>query len=40
MAFRVGVGESDFDTLRKSDKYYVDKTDIMYKLVEKTDNKV
>ncbi len=40
MAFRVGVGESDFAELRKSDKYYVDKTDIMYELVEETENKV
>ena len=26
--------------MRKSDNYYVDKTDIMYELVEETDNKV
>ena len=40
MAFRVGVGKSDFDDLRKSKNYYVDKTDIMYELVEEKDNKV
>lgn len=40
MAFRVGVGESDFADLRKSGKYYVDKTDIMYELVEEAENKV
>lgn len=40
MVFRVGVGKSDFDDLRKSENYYVDKTDIMYELVEEKDNKV
>ncbi len=40
MIFRVGVGESDFADLRKSGQYYVDKTDIMYELVEETENKV
>lgn len=40
MAFRVGVGESNFADLRESDKYYVDKTAIVYELVEETENKV
>lgn len=40
MAFRAGVGESDFADLRKSDKYYVDKTEIIYELAEETANKV
>ena len=40
MILRVGVGESDFATLRRSGKYYVDKTAIMYELVEETENKV
>lgn len=40
MIFRVGVGESDFSQLRRSGKYYVDKTAIMYELVEETENKV
>lgn len=40
MAFKVGIGKSDFEDMRKSDNYYVDKTDIMYELVEETDNKV
>ncbi len=40
MAFKVGVGKSDFEDLRKSDNYYVDKTEIMYELAEETDNQV
>lgn len=40
MTFKVGVGKSDFEDLRKSNNYYVDKTDIMYELVEETDNQV
>lgn len=40
MIFKVGVGKSDFEALRKSNNYYVDKTDIMYELVEETDNQV
>ena len=40
MTFKVGVGKSDFEALRKSHNYYVDKTDIMYELVEETDNQV
>lgn len=40
MAFRAGVGESDFADLRKSDKYYVDKTEIIYELAEETAKKV
>ncbi|MDE7418315.1 MAG: AAA family ATPase [Lachnospiraceae bacterium] len=40
MSFKVGVGRSDFEALRKSDNYYVDKTVILYELVEETDNQV
>lgn len=40
MTFKVGVGKSDFEALRKSNNYYVDKTKIMYELVEETDNQV
>lgn len=40
MTFKVGVGKSDFEALRKSHNYYVDKTDIIYELVEETDNQV
>ena len=40
MAIRVGVGKSDFDDLRSAGNYYVDKTEFIYELVEKTDNKV
>lgn len=40
MGFKVGVGKSDFEDIRRSDNYYVDKTDLLYELVEETDNKV
>ena len=40
MNFKVGVGKSDFEALRKSNNYYVDKTAIMYELVEETDHQV
>jgi hypothetical protein len=40
MEFKVGVGKSDFEALRKSNDYYVDKTDIIYELVEETGNQV
>ena len=40
MEFKVGIGKSDFEDMRKSGNYYVDKTDMMYELVEETDNKV
>ena len=40
MDFKVGVGKSDFEELRKSGNYYVDKTKLIYELVNDTDNKV
>ena len=40
MAFKVGVGKSDFAALRKAGNYYVDKTELIYKLVEEIDNEV
>ena len=40
MAFKVGVGKSDFAALRKAGNYYVDKTELIYKLVEEMDNEV
>lgn len=40
MAFRVGVGKSDFERLRKAGDYYVDKTELMYELVEEQGNEV
>ncbi len=40
MAFSVSVGESDFDDLRRAASYYVDKTDIIYELIQNTKNKV
>ncbi len=40
MDFKVGVGKSDFEELRKSGNYYVDKTELIYELVHDTDNEV
>ena len=40
MDFKVGVGKSDFEELRESRNYYVDKTELIYELVHDTDNKV
>lgn len=40
MAFKVGVGRSNFAALRRAGNYYVDKTELMYELVEETDNEV
>ena len=40
MDFKVGVGKSDFEELRESGNYYVDKTELVYELVNDTDNKV
>ena len=40
MDFKVGVGKSDFASLRESGNYYVDKTDLLYELVNDTDNEV
>ncbi len=40
MVFKVGVGKSDFAELRGSGNYYVDKTELLYELVNDTDNKV
>ena len=40
MAFKVGVGESDFAAIREENAYYVDKTELIYELVQDTRNKV
>lgn len=40
MKLAVGVGEADFAELRKGNAYYVDKTEILYELVQTTKNKV
>ena len=40
MAFAVAVGKSDFASLRQEGAYYIDKTELIYELVQKTDNKV
>ena len=40
MEFKVGVGKSDFAALRESGNYYVDKTELIYELVNDTDNEV
>jgi hypothetical protein len=37
---QVSVGSEFFDDLRRNNSYYVDKTELIYELVEKTDNKV
>ena len=33
MDFKAGVGKSDFAALRESGNYYVDKTELIYELV-------
>ncbi len=40
MNLKLGVGKSDFADLRQSGNYYVDKTEIIYELVNDTDNEV
>ncbi|MBR4342359.1 MAG: AAA family ATPase [Lachnospiraceae bacterium] len=40
MAFKVGVGKSDFAELRKDGNYYVDKTELIYELANDTENEV
>lgn len=40
MDFRVGIGKSDFAELRNEGDYYVDKTELIYELVEKANNDV
>ena len=40
MKFTVSVGEADFAALRDENAYYVDKTEIIYELVNDTKNKV
>lgn len=40
MDFKVGVGKTDFAALRESGNYYVDKTELIYELVNDTDNEV
>ena len=40
MAFRLGVGKSDFEEIRKVGDYYVDKSELLYELVENAGNKV
>ena len=40
MVFSVGVGEADFAALREENAYYVDKTELIYELVQDTRNKV
>ena len=40
MAKKVAVGGEDFVALRKSDSYYVDKTEFLYELIEKNNNAV
>ncbi|MDE7414923.1 MAG: ATP-binding protein [Lachnospiraceae bacterium] len=40
MTFKVGVGKSNFAALRKAGNYYIDKTELLYELVEETDHEV
>lgn len=40
MDFKVGVGKSDFCAMREAGNYYVDKTELLYELVNDTDNAV
>ena len=40
LAFKVGVGKSDFASFREAGNYYVDKTELIYELVNDTDNEV
>ena len=40
MKFRLGVGQSDFASLRLAGDYYVDKSEFIYELVEETGNTV
>ena len=40
MDFKVGVGKSNFAALREAGNYYVDKTELIYELVNDTDNVV
>lgn len=40
MARRISVGGEDFVALRQSDSYYVDKTELLYELVQESNNAV
>ncbi len=40
MTIRIAVGDESFDEIRKAGLYYVDKTDLLYDLVGRTNNKV
>ena len=40
MAIGIAVGDESFDDIRKAGLYYVDKTELLYDLVEQTKNKV
>jgi len=40
MAIRIAVGDESFDEIRKAGLYYVDKTELLYDLFGRTNNKV
>ena len=40
MAVRISVGGDNFERLRSNGSYYVDKTELLYELVQKQDNLV
>ena len=35
---RIPVGKDDFDKIRRNHSYYVDKSELIYELVDGTDN--
>ena len=39
MSVRIAVRDESFDEIRKAGLYYVDKTELLYDLVEQTNNK-
>ena len=40
MAVKISVGGENFETLRKNGSYYVDKTELLYELVQQKNNAV
>ena len=40
MVLKIPVGKEDFDVIRRENSCYVDKTELIYELVEKTDHLV
>ena len=40
MLIRMAVGRDSFEKIRQNKDYYIDKTELVYELVEKTSNEV